>query len=68
MAGITNDKAAAAHGKPTEITQPRSLGDIMKRLERLGVLERGPQPIDAEVVQDAELEEPTKVEDTRLPE
>jgi hypothetical protein len=54
VAGISNDKAAAAHGRPTEISErpgPETVRVALEGLRRLGVLD--PEPVvDAQVVAD----------------
>lgn len=58
VAGICNDKAAAAHGRPTEIPAAPDVGATIAALARMGVLDDINNPalqIDAEVV----TEEPT---------
>jgi hypothetical protein len=50
--GISNDKASAAHGRPTEIAQPPNPDEILRKLAQLGLVVEV-APIDAEVVEEA---------------
>ncbi len=54
VAGISNDKAAAAHGKPTEALQRSDPKATLAALRRMRLIdESDAEPIDAEVVEDA---------------
>jgi hypothetical protein len=56
-AGISNDKAAAAHGKPTQIAAHPSIDEIKAGLEKLGLLVEDDSPvIDAEVIPSPQIE------------
>lgn len=37
--GISTDKAAGLHGRPTQVVEHRQAADIIRRLEHLGVIE-----------------------------
>jgi hypothetical protein len=53
VAGIANDKSAAADGRPTQIIEPADPEAILQRLKQLGVvIDPGEPAVDAEVVND----------------